>query len=181
MPNSKSHLSESVRADFDVTLYAADSALKVKPNCDICCGLAFNPNLIKFKEKKMEMEISFPGGKKVDSSFKGHTVQTDQSEKQGGEGSAPSPSELFLASVGTCAGYYAMTFCEKRKLNIDKLKVKVDFQANKKTSMIEKIVIYISPPPDFPQKYKDALIKAVDLCYVKKHLAQSLEFEYVLE
>jgi uncharacterized OsmC-like protein len=129
----------------------------------------------------MEMEISFPGGKKVDSSFKGYTVQTDQSEKQGGEGSAPSPTELFLASIGTCAGYYAMTFCEKRKLNTDKLKVKVDFQANKKTYMIEKIVFNMSLPPDFPAKYKDALIKAVDLCHVKKHLAQSLEFEYLIE
>jgi hypothetical protein len=31
----------------------------------------------------MEMEISFPGGKKVDSHFKGFTVQTDQHEKAG--------------------------------------------------------------------------------------------------
>lgn len=129
----------------------------------------------------MEMEISFPGGKKVDSSFKGHTVQTDQSKKLGGEGSAPSPTELFLASIATCAGYYAMAFCEKRKLNTDKLKVKVDFQANKKTYMIEKIAVHMSLPPNFPQKYKDALIRSVDLCHVKKHLAQSLEFEYLIE
>jgi len=129
----------------------------------------------------MEMEISFPGGKKVDSSFKGFTVRTDQNKRQGGEGSAPSPTELFLASIATCAGFYAMAFCEKRKLNTDKLKVKVDFQAHKKTYMIEKIVIYLSLPPNFPQKYKDALIRAVDLCHVKKHLAQSIEFEYVLE
>ena len=58
----------------------------------------------------MEMEISFPGGKKVDSHFKGFTIRTDQPEKAGGEGTAVSPTELFLASIGTCAGYFALAF-----------------------------------------------------------------------
>ncbi len=126
----------------------------------------------------MEMEISFPGGKKVDSDFKGFTVQTDQHEKAGGEGTAPSPTELFLASIGTCAGFFALTFCDKRKLNTDGLKINVDFQANRKTFMIEKIVMHITLPENFPEKYSDALIKAIDLCHVKKHFSQQPEFEY---
>ena len=127
----------------------------------------------------MEMDISFPGGKKVDSHFKGFCVNTDQPKKAGGDDTAPSPTELFLASIGTCAGYFALTFCEKRKLNIDKLKIKLDFQANKKTYMIENIVVKITLPPDFPEKYKDALIKAVDVCHVKKHFTDPPEFEYL--
>lgn len=127
----------------------------------------------------MEMKISLPGGKKVDSHFKGFTVNTDQHVKAGGEGTAPSPTELFLASIGTCAGYFALTFCDKRKLNTDGLNIKVDFIANKKTYMIEKVVMDISLPPDFPEKYKDALIKAIDLCHVKKHFSQPPEFEYL--
>jgi ribosomal protein S12 methylthiotransferase accessory factor len=126
----------------------------------------------------MEMEISFPGGKKVDSDFKGFTVQTDQNEKAGGEGTAPSPTELFLASIGTCAGFFALTFCDKRKLNTDGLKINVDFQANRKTFMIEKIVMHITLPENFPDKYADALIKAIDLCHVKKHFSQPPQFEY---
>jgi ribosomal protein S12 methylthiotransferase accessory factor len=126
----------------------------------------------------MEMEISFPGGKKVDSDFKGFTVRTDQHEKAGGEGTAPSPTELFLASIGTCAGFFALTFCDKRKLNTDGLKINVDFQANRKTYMIEKIVMHITLPENFPDKYSDALIKAIDLCHVKKHFSQPPEFEY---
>lgn len=127
----------------------------------------------------MEMEISFPGGKKVDSHFKGFSVHTDQPQKAGGDGTAPSPTELFLASIGTCAGYFAMIFCDKRKLNTEGLKMRVDFQANKKTYMIEKIVVKTTLPPDFPEKYKDALIKAVDLCHVKKHFTDPPEFEYL--
>lgn len=127
----------------------------------------------------MEMEISFPGGKKVDSHFKGFTVQTDQHEKAGGEGTAPSPTELFLASIGTCAGFFALTFCDKRKLSTDGLKINVDFQANRKTFMIEKIVMKINLPGNFPEKYTEALIKAIDLCHVKKHFSQPPQFEYL--
>ena len=127
----------------------------------------------------MEMEISFPGGKKVDSHFKGFSVHTDQPQKVGGDGTAPSPTELFLASIGTCAGYFAIIFCDKRKLNTDGLKMRVDFQANKKTYMIENVVVKITLPPDFPEKYKDALIKAIDLCHVKKHFTDPPEFEYL--
>jgi ribosomal protein S12 methylthiotransferase accessory factor len=136
-------------------------------------------NLHKHRREKMEMEISFPEGKKVDSHFKGFSVHTDQPQKAGGDGTAPSPTELFLASIGTCAGYFALIFCDKRKLNTDKLNIKLDFQANKKTYMIENIIVKITLPSDFPEKYKEALIKAVDLCHVKKHFTDPPKFEYL--
>ena len=129
----------------------------------------------------MAMEISFPGGKKVDAHFKGFTIKSDQSEKDGGEGSAPTPPHLFLASLGTCAGYYAMEFCEKRKIDTEKLKLKLELQANKKTHMIEKIRFKLTLPPDFPEHYKPAIIKAIDLCYVKKHLHEPPEFETITQ
>ena len=69
----------------------------------------------------MALEVSFSGGKKVDANFKGFTIKTDQSEKDGGEGSAPTPSFLFFASLGTCAGLYALNFCEKRKIDTTQL------------------------------------------------------------
>lgn len=48
------------------------------------------------------MEITFDGNKVVTAHFEGHVVKTDQSIEDGGENSAPSPFELFLASMGTC-------------------------------------------------------------------------------
>ena len=129
----------------------------------------------------MAMEISFPGGKKVDAHFKGFTIKTDQGEKDGGEGSAPTPSFLFFASLGTCAGLYALGFCEKRKLDTEKLRLELEFKTHKKTHMVEKIRIKITLPPDFPEKYKPAIIKAVDLCYVKKHLHEPPEFEMITQ
>ena len=99
----------------------------------------------------MAMEISFPGGKKVDAHFKGFTIKTDQKEKDGGEGSAPTPTFMFFASLGTCAGIYALEFCKKRKLETEKLKLELEFISNKKTRMIEKISMKLTLPPDFPE------------------------------
>lgn len=125
----------------------------------------------------MAMEISFPGGKKVNAQFNGFTIKTDQSKKDGGDDTAPTPSFLFLASLGTCAGIYALNFCEKRKMDTEKLKLVLDFEFDPKTHMVKKVLMKLMLPPDFPEKYIPAIIKAMDLCYVKKHLHEPPEFE----
>lgn len=125
----------------------------------------------------MEMEVTFPGGKKVNTSYNGFTIETDLPEKEGGKNSAPTPSEYFLASIGACAGLYALGFCEQRNYNTRLLKLNLEFESDPKTHMIKKIIMKINLPPEFPQKYVSALIRTVNLCYVKKHLEQPPEFD----
>jgi len=64
----------------------------------------------------MEMEITFPGGARVDATFGPYIVRTDQPPQAGGEGSAPTPFATFLASLATCAGIYVLEFCRQRGL-----------------------------------------------------------------
>ncbi len=71
------------------------------------------------------IEVSFPGGKKVDASIKGFTIPTDQPISSGGEGSAPSPFDLFLSSIATCAGIYALGFCESKGIDTTGLKLEM--------------------------------------------------------
>jgi len=132
-------------------------------------------------ELLMAMEILFPGGKKVDAVFKGFTIKTDQNEKDGGEGSAPTPTFLFLASLGTCAGIYALNFCEKREIDTQKLKLVLDFEPDPKTHMVKKVIMKLTLPPNFPEKYVPAIVKAMDLCYVKKHLHEPPQFETITQ
>ena len=58
------------------------------------------------------MEITFDGGKVVTAHSHGHIIKTDQPLHSGGQNSAPSPYELFLASIGTCTGIYVKSFCD---------------------------------------------------------------------
>ena len=76
------------------------------------------------------MEIHFPGGRKVYSDYKGFTVKTDQSKEDGGDNSAPAPSDLFFASIGACMGLYAMDFCKRRKIDPSQLKLSVNMQSD---------------------------------------------------
>jgi ribosomal protein S12 methylthiotransferase accessory factor len=125
----------------------------------------------------MEMQIDFPGGDRVDAHFGPYTVFTDQPSPQDGEGSAPTPFELFLASIGTCAGIYALGFCRQRGLPTEGLRLLQRVSAHPSTGMIERIELEIVLPADFPDKYKPAMIHTVELCKVKKHLLHPPAFE----
>ncbi|MBP1662268.1 MAG: osmotically inducible protein [Thermoplasmatales archaeon] len=118
------------------------------------------------------MQIRFPGGKKVQAVYDDMTVLTDQPVIDGGSGSAPSPFDLFLASIGTCAGYYVLSFCQKNNIPTEQIKLTAQFLRNPATHLVENIAIDIQVPKDFPEKYKSAVIKAAGLCTVKRHLEQ---------
>ena len=118
----------------------------------------------------MKMEIFFDGNKKVNARIHGQIVKTDQPIEAGGNGSAPAPFDLFLASIGTCAGIYVKGFCDQRGLNTENIKITQTMVFNPETKLIGKISLDIHLPSDFPEKYKDAVINVANLCAVKKHI-----------
>ena len=79
------------------------------------------------------LEISFPGGKRVDVQVGGFDIGTDQSVKNGGEASAPAPFTLFLASLASCSGIYALNFCQTRKLPTDGLSLTMEWEGGGKS------------------------------------------------
>jgi ribosomal protein S12 methylthiotransferase accessory factor len=124
-----------------------------------------------------EMKVIFPGGMRVDVEYKGFIIKTDQPVYQGGEGSYPAPFDLFLASIATCSGIYVLSFCQNRGIPLNDSALVMRTKRNPDTKMIDKIIIEIQLPPEFPDKYKKAVIKAVDTCAVKAHILKAPEFE----
>jgi ribosomal protein S12 methylthiotransferase accessory factor len=112
----------------------------------------------------MDMTIEFPGGDRVDARYDGLTVVTNQ------DGSAPAPFELFLASIGTCAGFYASRFCRQRGIPTEGMKITQRATVDPATHLIERIDLSIELPPGFPEQYRDAIVRSAQLCAVKKHL-----------
>ncbi|MDQ1350354.1 MAG: putative redox protein [Acidobacteriota bacterium] len=123
-----------------------------------------------------DMRIYFPGGKKVYADYKGFTHKTDQPTYAGGEGSAPSPFELFLASLGNCAGFYVQEFCRNRGIDTQGIELIQSLEVDPETRMVAKVNLEIKLPPSFPEKYKNAVIQSADLCAVKKHMENPPEF-----
>lgn len=129
----------------------------------------------------MEMEIVFPGGARVDARFGPYTVSTDQPPMGGGEGSAPTPFATFLASIGTCAGIYVLGFLRQRGLPTDGVRILQRMRSNPMTGMVGEIELEIQVPPDFPEKYRPALVRAAELCAVKKHFEQPPSFNVITQ
>ena len=123
------------------------------------------------------MEIVFQGGKRVNAVYHGFTIETDQSQGSGGAGTAPEPFDLFLASIGTCAGIYVLNFCEARNISMDGAGLILTPGRDPDSGMVDKITIEIQLPTDFPERYVAAVKRAAELCTVKRHLANPPEFE----
>jgi ribosomal protein S12 methylthiotransferase accessory factor len=122
-----------------------------------------------------EMTVTFPGGKRVDATFDGFRVETDQTEKNGGEGSAPEPFALFLASLATCAGIYVLGFCDKRDIPTAGIRLVQRLERDEEKKIV-RIGISIEVPADFPEKYHEALVRVAAKCAVKKTIESPPEF-----
>jgi len=127
----------------------------------------------------MNMKITFPGGVAVDAETKGFTIHTDQPKDHGGKGTAPAPFDLFLASLGTCAGFYVLRFCQQRDLPTEGLGLTLETIKDPEGRKIDLILLEIQLPPGFPDKYREAVIRAADQCAVKKHIFDPPRFEIV--
>ncbi|MGO9832189.1 MAG: OsmC family protein [Myxococcaceae bacterium] len=123
-----------------------------------------------------EILIRLPGGRRVEASVGLHLVRTDQPQENGGEDTAPSPFDLFLASLGTCAGIFVQGFCARREIPFEGIVLRetVDFDAE---GTLQTVHLDIELPPSFPEKYREALIRAVDQCSVKRAISAQPAFE----
>ena len=120
--------------------------------------------------------VSFPGGKRVDAKIGDFTVRTDQSVKYGGEASAPEPFDLFLASIATCAGIFAWNFCQSRDLPTENIGLQLLCDRDAKKKMITRMTLRLRLPDGFPEKYRAGILRAMELCAVKRHM---LDKEYL--
>ncbi len=116
------------------------------------------------------MEIIFEGDKIVTALYNGHTIKTDQPLDNGGGNTAPAPFDLFMASIGTCAGIYVKSFCDRRNIPTDNIRIFQDVEYSNKTHLPANVTIDIKLPADFPEKYKDAVMNSADLCAVKRSI-----------
>ncbi len=124
----------------------------------------------------MNIAVSFPGGVAVDAHVGGHVVHTDQPAPHGG-GTASAPFDLFLASIATCMGFYALRFCQERGIATEGLGLSLETVRDVEKKRLATIKVALTLPPGFPEKYMGAIQRAVDQCAVKKHMVEPPAFE----
>ena len=123
------------------------------------------------------IEVTFPGGKRVDARIGDFVVRTDQPVEAGGAGSAVAPFDLFLVSIGTCAGIYVLGFCQARGIPMDGISLRQNVEVDPTTKLPTRIRVELVLPTTFPEKYRVAVVRAAEGCKVKKTLAASPTIE----
>lgn len=124
----------------------------------------------------MDMIISFDGKAKVNAEYHGMTIHTDQPQPSG-DGTAPAPFDLFLASIGTCAGIYVKSFCDQRGIPTDNIRIVQSIGFDRINHLVSEIKLDIQLPSSFPEKYRSAVLNAADICAVKRHLQNPPKIE----
>jgi len=116
------------------------------------------------------MEITFTGGLKVRAELDGLTVDTDQPIASGGSGEAAGPYDLVLASLGTCAGFFALRFMQQRGIDSTGARLTLATDKDPEAGLAATVRIDLELPHDFPDKYRQAIVRAMDQCKVKRQL-----------
>lgn len=125
----------------------------------------------------MDIRIGFSGGKRVDAQLGKWAIRTDQSALHGGEGSAPEPFQLFLASLASCAGVYVLGFCQARGIQTDGIELVQHHDFDPESGRLTGVRMAITVPPDFPAKYVVALERVAAKCTVKRVIESPPSFE----
>lgn len=127
----------------------------------------------------MNISLSFPGGVAVDALLAGHIIHTDQPAPLGA-GTAVSPYDLFFVSIATCMGFYALRFCQERHIATEGLGLTLGTEKNETRKGVAKVTVALQLPKGFPDKYADAIRRAVDACAVKRQITEPPDFELAL-
>lgn len=127
------------------------------------------------------INVSFPGGVQVNANVAGFDILTDQPESNGGTNTAINPFYLFLSSLATCTGFFALRFCQQRELPTEGLGLTLDVERDEANHALKKVTMKLQLPAGFPEKYKKAVLRAAEQCAVKKALQNPPEIEMIAE
>lgn len=121
--------------------------------------------------------VHFPGGKQVDAELGGFVIRTDQPTGAGGAGSAPTPFDLFLASIATCVGIYVKGYCDTRGLAAEGLRLEMQIERDAVQRRVTRLLLDLTLPEGFPEQHRAPILRAAEFCAVKKHLQHPPEIE----
>lgn len=122
------------------------------------------------------VDVRFGSGTSVIASVGGFEIVSDQPKKIGGDGNFPSPPNLFVASLATCSAIFASRFCAQHGMDPTAVGVRMVCETNEKDNMITKMTVQLTLPEGFPEKYREAVMRSVSMCHVKKQVQAAPEF-----
>jgi len=126
-----------------------------------------------------DMTIEYAGGLKLVAHRRGHAVVTDQPESDGGENTAMTPTELFIASLATCAGFYVVTFAGRHDVPMEGMTIGVSYTYADRPRRIGSVDIRVKLPQPVDDHLRTSIQRAAEQCLVHNSLRQPPEVTIV--
>lgn len=115
------------------------------------------------------IEVSYVGSDRLRIEVRGHELFTDQPVGDGGEDTAPTPTELFVASLAACIALYAERFLRRHSLSTDGLKISCEYQWSENPHRVGEIDLVVDAPGLTPEK-REAFSRVIEHCTVHNSL-----------
>jgi putative redox protein len=119
--------------------------------------------------------VSFPSPTRIQASAGGLTVEVGPPPDRGGDPDAYGPFDILLCSLAACTGFQVADFLRERGFDTADAGVRIEAERSPETHLLERISIEIDVPAGFPDKYRDAIVRAAGLCFIKQQLGQKPE------
>jgi putative redox protein len=123
----------------------------------------------------MQAEVTFPSPTRIRATSKGLTVEVGPPPDRGGDPDAYGPFDILLCSLATCTGFQVADFLRERGFDTSAAGVRIEAERGAESHLMESISIEVVVPSGFPEKYRDAIVRAAGLCFVKQQLGHKPE------
>ena len=124
----------------------------------------------------MEATVQYLDGVKFNVAIRGHNVLCDQPLENKGNDAGISPPEFLLASLATCAGYYALEYLGTRMLPRKGLSVHVSAEKLKQPARLGNFRIEVETPELEPH-HEAGVLRAVKSCLIHNTLLHAPAIE----
>jgi uncharacterized OsmC-like protein len=119
----------------------------------------------------MDITVEHLGAVQFEIKTRTHSIVSDQPAENGGFDEGMTPPELLLASLGSCAGYYAAQYMRKMKLATEGTRIHVTCDKVKNpVARMDNFVIQIDSPVDLTKEQRKGVEDAVEHCLVHNTL-----------
>ena len=118
----------------------------------------------------MEVIVEHLGVQQFEVKARSHTIVSDQPEEDGGFDEGMTPPELLLASLGSCAAYYAAQYLRKQKLGLQGTRVRVTADKVKDPARLDNFRIEVTTTMDLTPAHRARLDASVRQCLIHNTL-----------
>lgn len=127
----------------------------------------------------MEVKAVHLDGSRFEVIARNHRVICDQPADNGGADDGMTPPEFLLASLATCAGYYAQQYLQARSLRVEELDVKVTAEKAKSPARLGSFRIEVNAP-GLDARHEEGILRAVKACLIHNTLLHAPAIEVAL-